>query len=117
MRDLAFLGISSVEELATRTHTELYARLNVQYKKERAAGKYVGVAGLGPELDACVLDTLECAIAQARDPVLPAEQCKWWCVLALRCICACLRLVIGPGGIAAEERQKPSLEELWHLAL
>ena len=45
----------------------------------QARGEFVGVNGLGPELVACVKDTLECAIAQALDPELPAEQRRgWW---------------------------------------
>lgn len=50
----------------------------MRYKAARARGDFDGVAGLGPELDACVLDTLECAVAQARDGALPAEQRLWW---------------------------------------
>ena len=78
LRDLARLGVTSVEQLASQSHTALYARLNEDYKAVRARGEYVGVPGLGPELDACVLDTLECAVAQARDAGLPAEQRQWW---------------------------------------
>ena len=77
LRDLAVLGVSTVAQLAARDHRELYARLNERYRAARARGAFVGVAGLGPELDACVLDTLECAIAQARDAALPAEQRLW----------------------------------------
>ena len=78
LRDLARLGVTSVEQLASQSHTALYARLNEDYKAVRARGEYVGVPGLGPELDACVLDTLECAVAQARDPALPPEERNWW---------------------------------------
>lgn len=28
--------------------------------------------------DPCVLDTFSAAVAQARNPRLPAEQCVWW---------------------------------------
>ena len=78
LRDLTRLGVTSVEQLALQSHTALYARLNEHYKAARARGEYAGVAGLGPELDACVLDTLECAIAQARNRALPPEECNWW---------------------------------------
>jgi len=32
----------------------------------------------GARQDPCVLDTFCCAVAQARDPALPAAQRKWW---------------------------------------
>jgi len=32
----------------------------------------------GVRQDPCVLDTFCCAVAQARDPGLPAAQRKWW---------------------------------------
>jgi hypothetical protein len=32
----------------------------------------------GARQDPCVLDTFRCAVAQARDPGLPAPQRKWW---------------------------------------
>jgi hypothetical protein len=32
----------------------------------------------GVRQDPCVLDTFCCAVAQARDPALPAAQRKWW---------------------------------------
>ena len=35
-------------------------------------------------MDACVKDTLECAIAQARDDELPDEQRRWWWYSARR---------------------------------
>jgi hypothetical protein len=28
--------------------------------------------------DPCVLDTFRCAVAQAKDPLLPSEQTNWW---------------------------------------
>jgi nucleotidyltransferase/DNA polymerase involved in DNA repair len=71
LRDLSSLGVSSVEQLAKQCHLDLYARLNERYKAARRAER-------GEQLDACVLDTLQCAIEQARNPDLPAEQCKWW---------------------------------------
>ena len=77
-RDLSWLGITTVSQLRTCDHLDLYNRLNMRYKAARARGEFVGVNGLGPELDACVKDTLECAIAQALDPELPAEQRRWW---------------------------------------
>ncbi len=32
----------------------------------------------GVRQDPCVLDTFRCAVAQARNPHLPAEQRNWW---------------------------------------
>jgi hypothetical protein len=32
----------------------------------------------GRHQDICVLDVFEAAVAQARNPLLPAEQCQWW---------------------------------------
>ena len=63
VRDLRLLGITTVEELAARDPQELYESL--QY--------LTGVA-----VDVCMLDVFCCAVAQARDPRLPAEQCEWF---------------------------------------
>lgn len=32
----------------------------------------------GQRIDVCCLDTFQAAVAQARDPLLPAEKCQWW---------------------------------------
>lgn len=61
--DLHLLGITTVEQLARQDAPVLYDRL---CKKT------------GVEHDICCLDVFECAIAQAKDPDLPAEQCEWW---------------------------------------
>lgn len=63
LRDFELLGIRSVAQLAKRNPRRMYAELN------RAAGR---------RLDPCVLDTFCAAVAQARNPRLPAEQCQWW---------------------------------------
>lgn len=63
LRDLALLKVKSVEALAERDPDELYRELE-QLTKSRQ--------------DPCVLDTFRCAVAQARDPELPAEQRNWW---------------------------------------
>ena len=62
-RDFHRLGITTVAALATHEAAELYARIS---------------ALDGVRHDPCVLDTYHCAIAQARDPDLPAEQRAWW---------------------------------------
>lgn len=63
LRDFEQLGICSVAQLAKQDPQKMYARL------ERLVGKHV---------DPCVLDTFRAAVAQARNPRLPAEKCQWW---------------------------------------
>jgi len=63
LRDFDQLGIRSVTQLAKQDPKKMYARLG------RLTGKRV---------DPCVLDTFCAAVAQARNPRLPAEQCQWW---------------------------------------
>ena len=63
LRDFELLGIRSVKQLARQNPRVLYDNLS----------------RLAPEhMDICVLDTFAAAVAQARDPRLPAEQCRWW---------------------------------------
>ena len=63
LEDFELLEVASVAQLAREDPNELYARLQ----------RSKGVAQ-----DICVLDVLNCAVAQARDPQLPAEQRDWW---------------------------------------
>lgn len=63
LRDFDMLGIHSVAQLAKQEPQKMYERLN------RATGQ---------RQDPCVLDTFCAAVAQARHPRLPAEQCQWW---------------------------------------
>jgi nucleotidyltransferase/DNA polymerase involved in DNA repair len=63
LRDFALLNIKSVQELAKQDPKKLYDQLG------RVANQHQ---------DICVLDTFEAAVAQARNPRLPAEQCQWW---------------------------------------
>lgn len=63
LADLKLLGVHSVADLAERNGDELYNRLcEVTGKKH----------------DICCLDVFCCAVAQARDPDLPADQRNWW---------------------------------------
>jgi hypothetical protein len=62
-RDLALLGVHSVIALARCEAEDLYRRLC------RKTGK---------RQDPCVLDIYCAAVEQARDPLLPPEQCVWW---------------------------------------
>ncbi|MGA3210244.1 MAG: helix-hairpin-helix domain-containing protein [Terriglobales bacterium] len=61
--DFELLGIRTVSELARHEPDSLYRRL---CKKT------------GQAQDICVLDTFRAAVAQARNPKLPVEQCQWW---------------------------------------
>jgi pathogenicity locus Cdd1 protein len=63
LRDFEMLGIRSVGQLARQNPQRMYRRLN------RISGE---------RQDPCVLDVFCAAVAQARNPRLPAEQCEWW---------------------------------------
>lgn len=61
--NLRSLGVDSVTDLARRSGNELYRELCTK---------------TGARQDPCVLDTFRCAVAQARDVTLAAEQRNWW---------------------------------------
>jgi hypothetical protein len=63
LRDFDLLGIRSVAQLARRNPVSLYEGLC------RATGQ---------AQDLCVLDAFSAAVAQARNPRLPAAQRQWW---------------------------------------
>ncbi|MFN0102226.1 MAG: helix-hairpin-helix domain-containing protein [Bryobacteraceae bacterium] len=63
LADFALLDIRSVDQLAEASPDALYAELC-----ERTQSRQ----------DPCVLDAFRCAVAQARNPRLPSEQCNWW---------------------------------------
>jgi nucleotidyltransferase/DNA polymerase involved in DNA repair len=63
LRDFELLGIRSVAQLARQNPQRLYEKLG------RVARRHQ---------DICVLDTFCAAVAQAKNPRLPAEQCEWW---------------------------------------
>ena len=63
LRDFALLGIRNVEQLARQDAKKMYDKLGRVAKQHQ---------------DICVLDTFAAAVAQARNPRLPAEQCQWW---------------------------------------
>jgi len=63
LRDLEMLGIHNVGQLARQNPQRMFERL----------GRLIG-----QRQDPCVLDTFCAAVAQARNPRLPAEQCQWW---------------------------------------
>ena len=62
-RDFELLRIRSLAQLARQNPQNMYAKLN------RLTGR---------RQDPCVLDTFCAAVAQAKNPRLPAEQCEWW---------------------------------------
>lgn len=62
-RDFEILGVHSVAQLARRNPQRLYESLC------RVAPQHQEI---------CCLDVFRAAVAQARDPQLPAEQCQWW---------------------------------------
>ena len=63
VRDFKLLGVHSVRQLSRRNPEMLYERL-CEIK--------------GQAQDICCLDVFRAAVAQARNPGLPAEQCQWW---------------------------------------
>lgn len=63
LRDFELLGIRSVKQLARQDPKKLYDKL---------------CRITGDRQDICCLDVFSAAVAQARDPLLPAEQSQWW---------------------------------------
>jgi nucleotidyltransferase/DNA polymerase involved in DNA repair len=63
LRDFELLRIHSVQHLAKQDPARLYQKLC------RLTGK---------RIDICCQDVFSAAVAQARNPLLPAEQCQWW---------------------------------------
>jgi hypothetical protein len=63
MRDFEILGIRTVRQLARVNPRRLYDKL---------------CRVTGQPHDICCLDVFTAAVAQARNPSLPAEQCQWW---------------------------------------
>ena len=63
LRDFELLGIRSVAQLARANPERLFEKLC------RLTGKSV---------DICCLDVFNAAVAQARNPRLPAAQRQWW---------------------------------------
>ena len=63
LRDFEILGVRSVPQLAHRNPERLYELL----------------CRLAPQhQDICCSDVFRAAVAQAKDPQLPADQCQWW---------------------------------------
>jgi hypothetical protein len=62
-RDLELLNIRSVAQLAQKNPRRMYRDL---------------CRLTGQKQDICCLDVFTAAVAQARNPQLPFEQCQWW---------------------------------------
>jgi hypothetical protein len=63
LRDFDLLGVASVAELSRRNPEKLYEKL-CRMK--------------GQPQDICCLDVFRAAVAQAQNPRLPVEPCRWW---------------------------------------
>jgi pathogenicity locus Cdd1 protein len=63
VRDFKLLGINSVAQLSRRNPENMYETL---------------CKVTGQTQDLCCLDVFRAAVAQARNPHLPAEKCEWW---------------------------------------
>ncbi len=63
LKDFVLLQVNTVQELARRNPEKLYEQLCEE---------------TGQSMDICVLDVFRCAVAQARNPRLPAAQRNWW---------------------------------------
>jgi hypothetical protein len=63
LRDFEQLGIASVAQLSRQNPEKLFEKL---------------CQITGEPQDICCLDVFRAAIAQARNPLLPLEQCQWW---------------------------------------
>lgn len=62
LRDFELLEVASVAQLSRRNPERIYEKL-CQIKRQ-------------PQ-DICCLDVFRAAVAQARNPQLPADQCQW----------------------------------------
>jgi nucleotidyltransferase/DNA polymerase involved in DNA repair len=63
LRDFELLRIRSIRQLARQDPHKMYEKL-CRLTRQR--------------IDVCCLDSFQAAVAQARDPLLPAEKCQWW---------------------------------------
>jgi len=63
LKDFELLGVANIDQLKKQTGRKMYDRL---------------CELTGQRQDPCVLDVFVCAVAQAKDPNLPAEQRNWW---------------------------------------
>ena len=62
LRDFELLKVRSISQLARQDPRKMYEKL---------------CRITGQRIDVCCLDTFQAAVAQARNPLLPAERCQW----------------------------------------
>jgi hypothetical protein len=72
IRDFHLLGVHTVAQLSRRSPVKLYEKLCEITRKPQ---------------DICCLDVFRAAVAQARNPRLPADQRQWWYWSRLRKAC------------------------------
>lgn len=63
LRDFEMLGVRTISQLARQSPRKMYDRLCRITRQS---------------IDVCCLDTFQAAVAQARNPLLPAKKCQWW---------------------------------------
>ena len=63
VRDFEMLGVRSIAQLARRNPEKLFE-------------KFCEITGQAQDI--CCFDVFQAAVAQARNPRLPVEQCQWW---------------------------------------
>jgi hypothetical protein len=63
LRGFELLKVRSISQLARQNPRKMYEKL---------------CRITGQRIDVCCLDTFQAAVAQARNPLLPAERCQWW---------------------------------------
>jgi hypothetical protein len=63
VRDFHLLGIRTVQQLTRKDPRQMYHEL---------------CRLTGTSQDICCLDVFTAAVAQAKNPRLPLEQCQWW---------------------------------------
>jgi len=63
VRDFEMLGVRSIAQLARKNPEKLFE-------------KFCEITGQAQDI--CCLDLFQAAVAQARNPRLPVEQCQWW---------------------------------------
>jgi predicted RecB family nuclease len=63
LRGFEMLGIQTIAKLVRHNPRRMYETL-CRIKRQN--------------IDICCLDVFTAAVAQARNPMLPAERCQWW---------------------------------------
>ena len=93
LRDLEALGVRSVSALARSEARDLYERLCILSQARH---------------DPCCEDVFAAAVAQARDPDLPAAQRRWWHWSRVRKAAEERGRALGPRLSEPEEAEDPA---------